>query len=140
MKAQKIRTTIAEIVGILLTIVMLAPFLLVIINSAKDSASIVISPISLPKNWGQLFTNMSNVIHNDNFNYWGSFFSSLLITAVSLILLTLFSSMAAWVLVRNKTKWSNFIWEFRCFKVTKELFLLILDSVVQCLYSSFMVL
>ena len=109
MKAQKIRTTIAEIVGILLTIVMLAPFLLVIINSAKDSASIVISPISLPKNWGQLFTNMSNVIHNDNFNYWGSFFSSLLITAVSLILLTLFSSMAAWVLVRNKTKWSNFI-------------------------------
>ena len=109
MKAQKIRTTIAEIVGILLTIVMLAPFLLVIINSAKDNASIVISPISLPKNWGQLLTNMSNVIHNDNFNYWGSFFSSLLITAVSLILLTLFSSMAAWVLVRNKTKWSNFI-------------------------------
>ena len=164
MKAQKIRTTIAEIVGILLTIVILAPFLLVVVNSAKDSASIVISPISLPKNWGQLLTNMSNVIHNDNFNYWGSFFSSLLITAVSLILLTLFSSMAAWVLVRNKTKWSNFIfmlfvsamvipfqvvmlsvklqsfWEFRCFKVTKELFLLILDSVVRCLYSSFMVL
>ena len=109
MKAQKIRTTIAEIVGILLTIVILAPFLLVVVNSAKDSASIVISPISLPKNWGQLLTNMSNVIHNDNFNYWGSFFSSLLITAVSLILLTLFSSMAAWVLVRNKTKWSNFI-------------------------------
>ena len=73
MKAQKIRTTIAEIVGILLTIVMLAPFLLVIINSAKDSASIVISPISLPKNWGQLLTNMSNVIHNDNFNYLGFF-------------------------------------------------------------------
>ena len=46
MKAQKIRTTIAEIVGILLTIVILAPFLLVVVNSAKDSASIVISPIS----------------------------------------------------------------------------------------------
>lgn len=51
MKAQKIRTTIAEIIGILLTIVMLAPFFLVVVNSAKDSASIVISPISLPKNW-----------------------------------------------------------------------------------------
>lgn len=35
MKAQKIRTTIAEIVGILLTIVILAPFLLVVVNSAK---------------------------------------------------------------------------------------------------------
>mgnify|MGYP000019533044 CR=1 FL=1 len=120
MKAQKIRTTIAEIVGILLTIVMLAPFLLVIINSAKDSASIVISPISLPKNWGQLLTNMSNVIHNDNFNYWGSFFSSLLITAVSLILLTLFSSMAAWVFSK-KIKQNGLI-SFLCYLYQQWLF------------------
>lgn len=109
MKAEKTRTLIAEIVGILITIVMLAPFLLVVLNSAKTSADIVISPISLPKNWGQFFTNMTNVIHNQSFNYWNSFFSSLFITAVSLILLTVCSSMAAWVLVRNKTKWSNFI-------------------------------
>ena len=52
MKAQKIRTTIAEIVGILLTIVILAPFLLVVVNSAKDSASIVISPIFFTKKLG----------------------------------------------------------------------------------------
>jgi len=109
MKAEKTRTLIAEIIGIVITIVMLAPFLLVVLNSAKTSADIVISPISLPKNWGQFFTNMTNVIHNQSFNYWSSFFSSLFITAVSLILLTLCSSMAAWVLVRNKTKWSNFI-------------------------------
>lgn len=109
MKAEKTRTLIAEIIGIVITIVMLAPFLLVVLNSAKTSADIVISPISLPKNWGQFFTNMTNVIHNQSFNYWSSFFSSLFITAVSLILLTVCSSMAAWVLVRNKTKWSNFI-------------------------------
>lgn len=109
MKAEKTRTLIAEIVGIVITIVMLAPFLLVVLNSAKTSADIVISPISLPKNWGQFFTNMTNVIHNQSFNYWNSFFSSLFITAVSLTLLTVCSSMAAWVLVRNKTKWSNFI-------------------------------
>lgn len=109
MKAEKTRTLIAEIIGIVITIVMLAPFLLVVLNSAKTSADIVISPISFPKNWGQFFTNMTNVIHNQSFNYWSSFFSSLFITAVSLILLTVCSSMAAWVLVRNKTKWSNFI-------------------------------
>ncbi|MGN0465903.1 MAG: carbohydrate ABC transporter permease [Lachnospiraceae bacterium] len=109
MKAEKTRTLIAEIVAIIITIVMLAPFLLVVLNSAKTSADIVISPISLPKNWGQFFTNMTNVINNQSFNYWNSFFSSLFITAVSLILLTVCSSMAAWVLVRNKTKWSNFI-------------------------------
>lgn len=109
MKAQKIRTGIAEIIGVILTVIILAPFLLVVVNSAKSSADIITSPISLPEYWGQIFTNLSNVIHNQNFNYWNSFFSSLLITAVSLLLLTVFSSMAAWVLVRNKTKWSSFI-------------------------------
>lgn len=109
MKSQRIKRHIAEVVALLLTIIILAPFILVVINAAKTSADIVISPIALPKNWGQMFTNLSNVIHNDSFNFWNSFFSSLLITAVSLVLLTVFSSMAAWVLCRNKTKWSGFI-------------------------------
>lgn len=109
MKAQKIRTGIAEIVAIVLTIIILAPFLLVVVNAAKSSADIVTSPISLPEQWGQMLTNLGNVINNQSFNYWNSFFSSLLITGVSLTLLTVFSSMAAWVLVRSKTKWSSFI-------------------------------
>lgn len=109
MKAQKIRTGIAEIVAIVLTIIVLAPFLLVVVNAAKSSADIVTSPISLPEQWGQMLTNLGNVINNQSFNYWNSFFSSLLITGVSLTLLTVFSSMAAWVLVRSKTKWSSFI-------------------------------
>ena len=44
MKAQKIRTGIAEVVGIIVMIVVLAPFLLVVLNSAKTSGDIVISP------------------------------------------------------------------------------------------------
>lgn len=109
MKAQKTRTAIWEIIGIVLTLAVLTPFFLVVINAAKTSADIVISPLSLPESWGQLLANLNHVIHNDSFNYWRSFFSSLFITAVSLVLLTLFSSMAAWVLCRSKTKWSDFI-------------------------------
>lgn len=105
----KIRRLAGEIIGGLLTLVVLAPFFLVVINSAKTSADIVISPIAFPKNWGQLLINLNHVIHNDSFNYWKSFFSSLFITGASLVLLTLFSSMAAWVLCRNKAKWSGFI-------------------------------
>jgi raffinose/stachyose/melibiose transport system permease protein len=98
-----------EAFAIVLVLLFLFPFLLVIINSAKQSSGIIISPISLPKNWGQMITNAKNVINNGNFNYWKSFFSSIFITFVSLSLIALFSSMAAWVLVRNKTKWSNFV-------------------------------
>lgn len=107
MKAQKTKRYIAEIVGIVLSIIVLLPFVLVVINSAKKSADIVINPIGLPKSWGQMLENMNNVIHNANFNYWSSFGSSLFITVVSLVLLCLFSGMAAWVLCRNKTGWSN---------------------------------
>jgi raffinose/stachyose/melibiose transport system permease protein len=98
-----------ELFAIFLSLIVLSPFLLVLFNSAKKSADIVISPIALPKHWGQLFTNLSNVIHNQNFSYFKSFQSSLFITAVSLVLLIVLSSMSAWVLVRNKTRWSDVI-------------------------------
>ena len=110
MKAQKSRNLIGSIIGFIIAFFILCPFFLVIINSAKTSADIVISPISLPKNWGQMLTNFKGVINNDNFSYWSSFRSSLIITVVSLVLLTLFSSMAAWVLSRHhKEGWSNFM-------------------------------
>jgi len=98
---------ITETAAALLSFSVLSPFILVLFNSAKKSADIVISPIAPPKNWGQMLINFQNVINNQNFSYWKSFASSLFITAATLALLTVFSSMAAWVLVRNKTKWSD---------------------------------
>ncbi len=109
MSRRKITGVVMELFAIFLSMIVLSPFLLVLFNSAKKSADIVISPIALPKHWGQLFTNLSNVIHNQNFSYFKSFQSSLFITAVSLVLLILLSSMSAWVLVRNKTRWSDVI-------------------------------
>lgn len=87
----------------------LISFYLVVVNAAKVSVDITGNPIGLPSNWGQMLTNLDGVIHNINFSYWSSFFSSLLITVVSLILLAITSGMAAWVLCRNKTKWSTVI-------------------------------
>ena len=109
MRVDKIRRLIADILGIIFSILVLGPFFLVVINSAKQSSDIVISPIALPKDWGQFLVNMKNVINNTNFNYWSSFISSVIITVVSLSLISLFAAMAAWVLCRNKTKWSSFI-------------------------------
>ena len=100
MRAQKIRNVVGTIVGFIIAFFILCPFFLVVINSAKTSADIVVSPITFPKNWGQMLTNFKGVINNTNFSYWSSFRSSMIITVVSLVLLTLFSSMAAWVLSR----------------------------------------
>jgi raffinose/stachyose/melibiose transport system permease protein len=109
MKRIHMNRIILEVVVALISVVVFSPFLLVIFNSAKVSADIVISPLAPPPDWGQMVINIKNVINNQNFSYWKSFSSSLIITVVTLTLLSLFSSMAAWVLVRNKTKWSGFI-------------------------------
>ena len=109
MKGRKTKLLIGEIIGIILALVILFPFILVILNSAKTSADIVISPLSIPSKWGQMLVNFNNVIHNDSFNYWKSFFNSLFITVISLTLVSTLAAMTAWVLCRNKTKWSGFI-------------------------------
>lgn len=109
MTKRKWQTRICEILCILISAVSLIPFLLVVVNSAKESKDIVMSPINLPSNWSQLWINLKNVIYNDAFNYWDAFADSVIITVVSLALLCLFSAMAAWVLCRNKTKWSQII-------------------------------
>lgn len=109
MRAAKKRSIALELVCILLVFLFLFPFILVLLNAGKQSGDIIVDPIGLPKNFSQIFTNMGNVINSTNFSYWNSFANSVIITVVSLALLVVFSSMAAWVLARNKTKWSYFI-------------------------------
>lgn len=109
MKKEKNTNMLLGIFTFILSLLTLSPFVIVLFNSAKESKDIVISPIAPPTNWGQMIVNMKNVINNQNFSYWTSFMSSLIITLVTLGLLALFASMAAWVLVRSKTKWSNII-------------------------------
>jgi raffinose/stachyose/melibiose transport system permease protein len=64
-------------------------------------------PLSLPNTPSQLITNIKLVLESPNVRYASSFFSTLIITVVSVALLVLISSMAAWVLVRTKTKLSG---------------------------------
>ena len=100
---------ILEVVAILLFLVYILPFLLVIINSSKPSLRIIMDPLAFPENPSQLITNIKLVLGSPNVRYASSFLSTLIITVVSVGLLVLISSMAAWVLVRTKTKLSNVV-------------------------------
>ena len=57
-----------------------------------------------------VLTNINAVINDPNFMFWRSFGSSALITVLSLVMLSLFGAMAAWVICRNKTVWSTIIY------------------------------
>ncbi len=98
-----------EIFTVILFILFIIPFVMVIINSAKTSKEIIFNAIAMPSSWSQLFTNISLIFNNKTVDYLAAFVDSTVITFFSLLVLAIFSSMAAWVLVRNKTRWSTII-------------------------------
>ena len=111
MKMRKSTVIIVTIIAVLLAAYTLFPFLLVVINTARPNNSIVANPVSLENaSFATLFQNLSNVINNSNFVFWNAFGTSAIITIVSLALLALLGAMAAWVICRNKTKWSTAIY------------------------------
>lgn len=102
-------TPLLEILCIVLFLIFMIPFFLVVINSAKTPQQIIFNALALPKSWGQMFKNISTIFNNPSTDYIGAFIDSVLITALSLVVIVLFSSMCAWVLVREKTALSTFI-------------------------------
>ena len=102
---------IIMVLAIIVAVYTLMPFFLVVINVFKSANGIVADPISTAgASFSQLLTNLSNVVNNTNFSFWYAFGTSAVITIVSLVLLALFGGMAAWVICRNKTKWSTAIY------------------------------
>ncbi len=103
---------ILEIAAILIFILFMMPFLLVLLNSAKPSKDIIISPISWPSDWTLIWRNIVTIFENPSTDYLGAFIDSAVITVLSLAVISVFSAMCAWALVRNKAKWSTVIFLF----------------------------
>lgn len=107
---KKISATLLQVFTTLLFLLFMFPFVMLIINAAKTSKDILFNPIALPSNWGQLFKNIILIFDNPTVDYLAAFIDSSVITILSLVVIVTFSSMAAWVLVRNgKKKWSIII-------------------------------
>ncbi len=107
--SRKVKRILVEAAGILLFLIFMLPFWMVVMNSAKTAKEIIYSAVSWPTNWGQVWTNIVTIFNNPTTDYFGAFIDSVIITVSSLAVILLFSSMCAWVLVRNKTKWSTLI-------------------------------
>ncbi len=98
-------------VAIVVAAYTLMPFFLVVINVFKNANGIVANPVGFAgMSVGQLMTNLSNVVNNSNFSFWSAFGTSAVVTILSLVLLAVFGGMAAWVICRNKTRWSSAIY------------------------------
>ena len=108
-KPNKGRKIVLEIVTLILFILFMLPFVIVLFNSMRTNQDIINSPVGIPTDLGQIGRNIEEIWNNPNFNFLSALRDSVIITVVSLAVISIFSSMAAWVLVRNKTKWSTFL-------------------------------
>ncbi|PKK98742.1 MAG: sugar ABC transporter permease [Tenericutes bacterium HGW-Tenericutes-2] len=110
--SKKILSIVTEVFAFLLLLLFFFPFFLVIVNAAKPLTEIILRPMSLPNNWLNIFDNVVEILGRNNVDYFRSFFNSIIITSTSLIAIGVFSAMAAWVLVRTKTRYSFWIFMF----------------------------
>ncbi len=111
MSMKKSHKIIFTVLGTIVAIYTLFPFYLVVLNTFKNANGIVANPVGFGGvSFSQLMANISAVVNNSNFNFWYAFGTSVVITVLSLVLLALFGGMAAWVICRNKTKWSTAIY------------------------------
>lgn len=94
-----------EIVTWLLLILYMVPFYLMFINSFKTRREIFADTTGFPAVWN--FKNYVDAATRMDFLH--SFTNSIIITVCSVALIILFSSMAAWVLCRDKSKKSKII-------------------------------
>ncbi|NLP46359.1 MAG: carbohydrate ABC transporter permease [Epulopiscium sp.] len=104
---KKIKKIVLFIFSILLAVLFLSPLYIVFTNSFKTQKGIFMNVLSLP--FGPFFTLENYKEAFIQLNFIHSFKNSLFITIFSTVFIIIFASMAAWMLVRTKTLYSQFI-------------------------------
>ncbi|MDQ0196452.1 carbohydrate ABC transporter permease [Paenibacillus wynnii] len=101
----RLSTFILEFAAILLALIFLSPFYLVLTNSVKGLREILVDAASFPQvfKWGN-YAEVWNII-----NFPKAFWNSFQITGLSVIFIVLFSSMAAYQIVRRPSKFNTFV-------------------------------
>lgn len=102
-----IKRAIKITIGFIVALLFLSPIYMLIMASFKSQKGIFLDPIGFPN--ALTFSSGTYADAMKRMDYFQAFSNSVLITVVSTIILIVFASMAAWVLVRYKNKMSSFM-------------------------------
>ncbi len=102
LKKKRAVHAIMLVVLVILFFLFVSPFLLVVINVFKTKADITSNPLALIGKHGFTTKNFPEAMRKMDF--WRVFFNSVVITISATVLTIIFSSMASFVIVRNKWK------------------------------------
>lgn len=102
-KSKRAGNNVIFLVLLTLSVLFLVPIIIVIVNSFKSRIYISSQPLKLPN--AETFVALENYINGvTSSDFFSAFLRSLFITALSVILIVLFASMAAWYIVRSNSK------------------------------------
>ncbi|CUN80544.1 carbohydrate ABC transporter permease [Muricomes sp. OA1] len=108
MRAQKIKRTVLAVFMWILSLIVLIPLLLIIINSFKTSAEADIMTLKLPEVWQ--FANFAVAVAESNI--FRTFLNSVLITGVSVLASSILGTMAGYSLSRNRDKINRGVYSY----------------------------
>ncbi len=95
-----------EAVMIVTGLIFIYPVFLMFMNSLKSFSEVVVNVIALPKSLE--WVNLTTVI--EKMNYSKLFFNNVIITSIGIVGIVLFSSSAAYILDRRKSRYTKFIY------------------------------
>ena len=101
----KIKKVALYVLGIILGLIFLSPFYILIINSFKSKKEIFKDTLTMPIEW--VFDNYVDAF--GKLDFLRAFGMSVLVSVVSIAIIVIFTSMAAWNLQRTRGKKSNII-------------------------------
>ena len=106
---------------LLVTLIVVAPILLMLKVSLQSDADLAANPLSLPSH-----LNFHNYIAAfKDMNYGRSLFNTVLITGGAAVLVLLFGSLAAWPLARLARRWTKVVYQFFVAGLTVPVFVMI---------------
>ena len=98
------KTFAAEVLMIVIAIVFMIPLYYLVVSTFKNQQQILEHPLSVPSSLS--LANYTKALQT--MDYWKNFGNSLLITGVSVLIVVIFGSMAAYSFSRHRTKFSRF--------------------------------
>lgn len=118
---KRLKATVVAVFGLLY----LTPFYIVLVNSVKNYDQIVKNPLALPTRI--TFDNFRLAFEKASIG--SLYLNSIFITAVSLLLLVLFSSMLAYMIARHDSRWSRALYVFMLCGIMVPAQLLVIPSI-----------
>ena len=103
MKAKRASRATLYVVLTIIALYTLSPLAFLLINSFKTQPEIVSAPLALPSSWD--FGHLTGAA--EQINFWKALAITALVTLTSVALLVVVSSLSAWLMVRNHTRFSN---------------------------------